>query len=294
MRRLPLQDGSLFEWVDRAVLEKSPCLLIPCLLTRTPVVTCSQGYSPRSVTCTSSGGRILATIQVPKANPLWDRGITGQGQVVGVGDTGADYSNCLLSESPKADPPFSQVDLARRKLVGYYYSSTDCALCDGCPKKIPWDAHRVPLGVQGQVSDGRIYTVAWPNSCIDPALSKPVGCANFSRDALLEPRRYDRLGATLDLDVMATSPGGQEFGTKVKVFVLDRDAYDAFLDEGNMVQDPPSSKCLNSVIAPSAKHKPYANIATIQRQSFPKTPTRTPLPQPTVSLRDDDDSFIVK
>lgn len=62
-------------------------------------------------------------------------------QIIGIADTGVDFSNCLLSENPMKDPPFQGSDLLRRKIVGYH-SNEDCALCDGCPKVIMWDRMR--------------------------------------------------------------------------------------------------------------------------------------------------------
>ena len=52
---------------------------------------------------------------------------TSHSQIVGIADTGVDYSNCLLSESPKKDPPLETVDTSRRKIIGYH-KNVSCEL----------------------------------------------------------------------------------------------------------------------------------------------------------------------
>jgi subtilisin family serine protease len=50
--------------------------------------------------------------------PIWKRGITGLGEVVGVGDTGIDYDMCFFRD-PNVSVSFNSVNPAHRKIVGY-------------------------------------------------------------------------------------------------------------------------------------------------------------------------------
>ncbi len=51
---------------------------------------------------------------VPGSTPMWDAGLNGEGQIVGVGDTGLDYDACYFR-----DPSGAPVGLTHRKVVGY-------------------------------------------------------------------------------------------------------------------------------------------------------------------------------
>jgi hypothetical protein len=77
--------------------------------------------------------------------PLHDRGLHGEGQIVAVIDTGADYASCYLAEPDGALPPFNtgspaggldweNVDLSRRKIVAYdfLYSCDQYPGAPGC------------------------------------------------------------------------------------------------------------------------------------------------------------------
>lgn len=68
-----------------------------------------------------------------KNAPIWDAGIMGQGEIVGVGDTGVDMDSCYFREVPKGsgksfNDTFQQkagaedgvCDFARRKIVCYF------------------------------------------------------------------------------------------------------------------------------------------------------------------------------
>ena len=48
----------------------------------------------------------LLASSLPGAFPLWEAGIRGQGQVLGMGDTGLDYDHCLFVD-PSLQPPLS-------------------------------------------------------------------------------------------------------------------------------------------------------------------------------------------
>ncbi|KAL0483599.1 hypothetical protein AKO1_011458 [Acrasis kona] len=49
---------------------------------------------------------------------VWDHGITGKGEIVGIGDTGIDHDMCFFYD-PKSDVPFDTVSDTHRKIRGY-------------------------------------------------------------------------------------------------------------------------------------------------------------------------------
>ena len=64
-----------------------------------------------------------------KRGQVWDHGITGTGQVVGIADTGIDYDNCLFRDESMPTPPRCSgtghvqtsgcINAAHRKIVTY-------------------------------------------------------------------------------------------------------------------------------------------------------------------------------
>eukprot|EP00761_Pharyngomonas_kirbyi_P005282 gb/GECH01005287.1/.p1 GENE.gb/GECH01005287.1/~~gb/GECH01005287.1/.p1 ORF type:complete len:967 (+),score=205.39 gb/GECH01005287.1/:1-2901(+) len=50
--------------------------------------------------------------------PIWEHGITGKGQIVGVGDTGIDWDNCFFYD-PEHPVPFNTIDKSHRKIISY-------------------------------------------------------------------------------------------------------------------------------------------------------------------------------
>jgi subtilisin family serine protease len=70
-----------------------------------------------------AGNELLQGYGVPIATgqdkrPLWSRGITGKGEIVGVGDTGIDYDNCFFRD-PNQQVSFDNVNPRHRKIYGY-------------------------------------------------------------------------------------------------------------------------------------------------------------------------------
>ena len=61
----------------------------------------------------------------PASKPLWSRNINGEGQIVGVGDTGLDYYHCFFYDD-KNDVPFQRNKRQsiptpkHRKIAGYW------------------------------------------------------------------------------------------------------------------------------------------------------------------------------
>jgi subtilisin family serine protease len=54
---------------------------------------------------------------------IWNQGITGQGEVIAVADTGIDYDMCFFRDTQRA-VPFQKTDTSHRKIVGYELSYT--------------------------------------------------------------------------------------------------------------------------------------------------------------------------
>ena len=286
-------------------------------------VTAEQGPAgtPSSVcTCRFNGPLALKIhVKLPEGNPLWDQGLNGSGQVVGLADTGLDVSNCLLSEGDEAaadagrvrPAPVSAskdsavVDLTRRKVAGYARTgAADCAQCDTCAKRIPEDRFQF-FGSAAAVAKGSTFRTALPHRCgdkvISPALReakccghttsassarKPPGpcarctcgennvmeklcsttlqtneefatadskadddcdekdcvhcCHACGADARLWPRRYDRYGAEMEVDLIAKANAQFDFEVPVRLWVLTRDDYETYVkwEESNPGLDP--------------------------------------------------------
>jgi hypothetical protein len=89
--------------------------------------------------------------------PLHDRGIYGQGQIIAVIDTGADYRSCSFIEPDGSAPPvntgtphgglqWQNVDLTRRKIVAYNFLYS----CDQYPGAQGCDQFGVPGSLDNQ------------------------------------------------------------------------------------------------------------------------------------------------
>ncbi|KAL9641608.1 hypothetical protein ABK040_013527 [Willaertia magna] len=55
-------------------------------------------------------------------SPIWDQGITGNGEVILVADTGIDWDNCFFND-PQVALPINTVNTNHRKIVSYRYNS---------------------------------------------------------------------------------------------------------------------------------------------------------------------------
>ena len=64
------------------------------------------GLLPSSSSSPSSSSAALLASSLPGAFPLWEAGLRGQDQVLGMGDTGLDYDHCLFVD-PTLQPPSS-------------------------------------------------------------------------------------------------------------------------------------------------------------------------------------------
>lgn len=72
----------------------------------------------------------IAQPSMPDVKYLWSKGLTGEGEVVGIGDTGIDYNNCFFYD-PKRSVPFNRIDMSHRKIVGYYTHADNKDYRDG-------------------------------------------------------------------------------------------------------------------------------------------------------------------
>jgi subtilisin family serine protease len=54
---------------------------------------------------------------------IWSKGITGEGEVIAIADTGIDYDMCFFRDTQK-QVPFQTLDTSHRKIVGYELSSS--------------------------------------------------------------------------------------------------------------------------------------------------------------------------
>eukprot|EP00817_Percolomonadidae_sp_ATCC50343_P005548 CAMPEP_0117430754 /NCGR_PEP_ID=MMETSP0758-20121206/10307_1 /TAXON_ID=63605 /ORGANISM="Percolomonas cosmopolitus, Strain AE-1 (ATCC 50343)" /LENGTH=631 /DNA_ID=CAMNT_0005219117 /DNA_START=670 /DNA_END=2566 /DNA_ORIENTATION=- len=50
---------------------------------------------------------------------LWNKGLTGKGQIIAVGDTGIDWDMCFFNDE-RGPPAFNDINLNHRKIVGYF------------------------------------------------------------------------------------------------------------------------------------------------------------------------------
>jgi subtilisin family serine protease len=51
---------------------------------------------------------------------IWEKGITGQGEIVTMLDTGLDFDSCFFHEVSKLPPPLNTCDNTRTKVIGYF------------------------------------------------------------------------------------------------------------------------------------------------------------------------------
>jgi len=88
----------------------------------------------------------------PQQTPIFDHGIFGCGQTLGLADTGQDYDSCFFSDGVNGPPPFSSClsapcppaapALNRRKDILYYnWSGTPTGDDDTCPATIGGSGH---------------------------------------------------------------------------------------------------------------------------------------------------------
>eukprot|EP01041_Mallomonas_annulata_P002916 gene2916-5728_t len=82
------------------------------------------------------GAQITQTGSRTGGTPYHDRGLNGSGQILGSCDTGVDMSSCFFSDEVNNPPPFINValnpttfavDLSRRKVIQYLYSSSSAS-----------------------------------------------------------------------------------------------------------------------------------------------------------------------
>ena len=114
---------------------------------------------------------------VAQATPIFDQGIYGCGQIVGVADTGQDFDLCFFSDSVNGPPPIASCDQApcpaatpaldRRKNILYYNWSGQPYLGDDdtCPATLLGSGHGTHVsgsvaGDQSPYADCTAFTTA--------------------------------------------------------------------------------------------------------------------------------------
>ncbi|KAL0485823.1 ABC transporter-peptidase tagC, partial [Acrasis kona] len=64
---------------------------------------------PPTITNNKYASMLTQSYSKPYSHPLWDRGITGANQIIGVGDTGVDYYHCFFYDEQNPQPPFTKL-----------------------------------------------------------------------------------------------------------------------------------------------------------------------------------------
>lgn len=82
----------------------------------------SSGVSSSS---SSAASAALLASSLPGAFPLWEAGIRGQGQVLGMGDTGLDYDHCLFVDPALQNPLSSTTSPPTLKQLPFTFSERD-------------------------------------------------------------------------------------------------------------------------------------------------------------------------
>jgi len=167
---------------DRAVSELETATGA-CVFNQSRVVATEDGGGRQCRCSYQATVALRVDLRLPDANPLWDRGLDGSGQVVGMADTGLDATNCLLSERDPDAPASSnlvrgpavstggggEVDRQRRKVVGYQATDPkNCSVCDTCAKRIRWD-RTLLFGASAEVRPGFQFKTPFPHRCGDEA-----------------------------------------------------------------------------------------------------------------------------
>jgi len=67
---------------------------------------------------------------LPNVTYLWEKGLDGEGEIVGAGDTGIDHNNCAFHD-PQRPVPFNKIDTKHRKIAGYWTVGDAKDLVDG-------------------------------------------------------------------------------------------------------------------------------------------------------------------
>ena len=101
---------------------------------------------------------------------LWDRGLHGEGQIVGIGDTGIDHDNCFFND-PRRPVPINKVDSEHRKIVAYWADSDAQDEVDGHGTHVAGSA--VGQTTSADAGTARINGIAWAAKIVftdvDPA-----------------------------------------------------------------------------------------------------------------------------
>jgi subtilisin family serine protease len=100
------------------------------------------------------------TVQNSRApsREIWDRGLHGEGQILGVGDTGIDHDNCFFSD-PQREVPIDRIDPSHRKIVAYWPDSDRSDAIEGHGTHVVGTA--VAASLSTDVGMNRLNGIAW-------------------------------------------------------------------------------------------------------------------------------------
>ncbi len=116
-----------------------------------------SGILGAALSANETSYRSLQSGSATGPTPLHDRGIHGQGQIIAVLDSGADYQSCYFVEPDSSAPPvntgtpqgglqWQNVDLSRRKIIAYDFLYS----CDQYPGALGCDVPGAPGSLDNQ------------------------------------------------------------------------------------------------------------------------------------------------
>ena len=89
---------------------------------------------------------------------MWSRGLHGEGQTIGIGDTGIDHDNCFFRD-PMVPVPIGRVDPRHRKIVAYWPDSDSGDALGGHGTHVAGSA--VGQSISPEEGIDRINGIAW-------------------------------------------------------------------------------------------------------------------------------------
>ena len=89
---------------------------------------------------------------------MWSRGLHGEGQTIGIGDTGIDHDNCFFRD-PMVPVPIGRVDPRHRKIVAYWPDSDSGDVLGGHGTHVSGSA--VGQSISPEEGIDRINGIAW-------------------------------------------------------------------------------------------------------------------------------------
>eukprot|EP00756_Hemistasia_phaeocysticola_P047772 Hpha_TRINITY_DN22234_c0_g1::TRINITY_DN22234_c0_g1_i1::g.167281::m.167281 len=88
------------------------------------------------------------------SHPLWDQGLTGEGELVLVGDTGLDSDMCFFRDENRSIPVWPEVDYSHRKVVSYVPAVAHPSLEKDMSEEASGHGSHVTASLAGKVLPG--------------------------------------------------------------------------------------------------------------------------------------------